>query len=260
MIDLGLGLETVVASYFAEALGPAEERVGSGGLWEEEEEHEEDGAVEPEHLPEGPAPVFSCNTEAGDDWAYSRSTGGSESPEGEDVGKLDETVDVLKCGTTRRETGATEDALQESKNNEAGEVVYESSRDQENDEDGVRDNVRRIATDAWYFGKWREYQWSDAVAKYVHRQRQGCRTERDPETLHNTSGARSIDSTSHVYTSRVYQDLSEHYCFLPKCPVLGVLRIIGSIPIHKDCSITQLLGLNGPRRPPFDRSKRHLLL
>ena len=64
--DFGLRAEAGVAGQGAEAFGAAEEDVGGGSLGDEEEHEDEDGAGDPEDFPEGPAPAFGCDGEAGE--------------------------------------------------------------------------------------------------------------------------------------------------------------------------------------------------
>lgn len=111
LVDFRLALELVVAGEAAEALGAAEEDGCRGGLWEEEEEGQEDGSVHPEHFPERPAPVLGCDAEATDDGAEGWAAGCSEGPEGEDVGELDQAVDVLEGGAASSQAGTSKEAL-----------------------------------------------------------------------------------------------------------------------------------------------------
>ena len=97
LVYFRLGLQAGVVCEGAEAGGAAEEDVGCGGFGDEEEHEDEDGAGDPEDFPEGPAPAFGGNGEAGEE----RSEGGTAvsgcDPDCKGVGKFEEGVHVLHC-------------------------------------------------------------------------------------------------------------------------------------------------------------------
>ncbi len=129
LVDFRLRFEAGVAGEFTQARRAAEEDVRGRGFGDAEEHEDEDGGGEPEDFPQRPAPAFSCDGEAGDKGAKSGTTVGGGDPDGERIGEFKERVHVLHCRTAVGEAGAAEEALEETEDEEAGEVVDESGGD-----------------------------------------------------------------------------------------------------------------------------------
>ena len=80
LVDLTLCFEVGVAGELAKTLCAAEQDVCGRGLGEKEEEREEDGAIEPEHLPERPAPIHGSDAKLRDNGSKSWSASSSKGP------------------------------------------------------------------------------------------------------------------------------------------------------------------------------------
>lgn len=103
--------EALVAGEFAQAGGAAEQDVRGRGFGRAEEHQDEDGPGDPDYLPEGPAPAFHGDGEAGEEGPHGGTAVGGRDPEGHRVGQFEEGVHVLHCCPAGREAGATQEAL-----------------------------------------------------------------------------------------------------------------------------------------------------
>lgn len=128
-------------------MGAAKEDVGRGGLGDEEEHEDEDGAGDPEDFPKRPAPAFGRDCETGEERAQRGTAVGGADPEGEGIGEFEERVHVLHCRPTVCEAGGAEEPLQESKHEEACEIVDQSGWNGDDHEDEHCDGVDRTSTD-----------------------------------------------------------------------------------------------------------------
>lgn len=189
-------------------------------------------------------PVGRRNGETGDDRTQGRSRGRKRRPSRQEVGQLEEAVDVADRGAAGRETGAAEVALEKPEDDERGEIVDHGGRDGDDDEDAQRHHVRRVAADDGDLGHGSEDQRADAVAQHVHGQTQRRDVGRDAHLLHDHGLRGREDRRPHVHGQRVQVDLQHHEALLAPRPILRVLRVVRRVPVDQRDSVRGDLGLD----------------
>ena len=140
-VDFRLRTETIVARQFTQPGSAAQKDVGTRGLRYANEHDDKDGTGDPDNFPERPPPSFGFDRKTREEGAQRRSAVGRCHPKGESVREFEQRVHVLQRCATVGKTGATEESLEEAKNEETGEAVDYCGGNREDDEDGEGDDV-----------------------------------------------------------------------------------------------------------------------
>lgn len=129
---------------------------GAIAVYEPTHEDQEAEARHPDELVDGPPPALEHCRETRDDGSEDRPEYGANRPHAHSVRELVGREDVAHRRATGGEDRRTDEAGQESEDEEAREVLREDDRDLEDDEEEQSGPVDRVATEMRCFLQWRK--------------------------------------------------------------------------------------------------------
>lgn len=173
------------------------------------------------------------------------STVGGRDPGHHGIGQVEQAVHVAKRGTSRGQTRRAKEALQETQDHEAGEVVNKGSRDRDDDKEEHGDNVDWVTTDARNLAEGRKDERTNTVAENVEGETESRLEQGDVEFLYDALCGRGVNGRSGVDDKSVKTDDEGNGHALHVGPVVRVRVVIGEIPVDEDGTVLCALWCDG---------------
>ena len=148
----------------------------------------------------------------------------------------------MHCCTAVSKAGRAEEALQETENEESGEVIDKGGGDGDDDEDEEGDGVDGTAAYDGHFGKGSEDQGTYSVGKDVEGEREGGVGGADTELFDHARFAGSVDGGAAVDGKGVHADNEGDEESLLVRPILWVGGVVGGVPVNEDGAVLCLCG------------------
>lgn len=173
------------------------------------------------------------------------STVGSRHPSHHGVRQVHEAEHVAERGTAGGQAGRAEEALDETEDDEAGEVADQRRRDGQDDEEEHGNDVDRVPPDPGDLAQGREDEGPDAVAQDVHAQAERGDDIADAELGDDAGDGGDVDGGGGVDDEGVEADEQGEQEALPVGPVVWVGLVVGVVPVDEDGARLCLLGDDG---------------